>query len=152
MANAGTYTTYSFKDLTLVLNDPDGGSFLAFGQIGIGELTVEMSSERSSAQVASDGTVMGSAMPGDNGQFVIQAQQTSIIHQYLLNTYNLKKANYDQGNVANWFGMTVYALNKLDGSFHQGKGVGFTKIPNKPYAAQGQNVTWTLIALDIQNG
>lgn len=146
------YVTYSFKDLSLVINDPDGGPFTGFGQIGFGGLTVEMDSDRSNVIIAADGTALGSALPGDNGKFLFQVQQTSQLHDYLLNTYNLKKANYDVGNVVNWFGMTVFARNNLDGSTHNGKGVGFIKIPNKVYEAGAQNLSWSLVSLDLQNG
>lgn len=142
-----TVTTYSFKDLSGVITHPLIGSFTFTGQ-GIGEASVEMSTDKTVHDVAADGSVMVSYIPGENGQIALNAQQTSNLHKWLTNLYNLLKIG---GNHIYWANMAIYLRNTADGTSHRAVGCSFQKMPNKPYQAQGQRVNWVIMAADIEN-
>ncbi len=143
--------TYSFKDLTGAFTHPLAGDFAFFGQVGLGQITIVMNTEKTTHDVSADGTVMPSAISGDNGQASIEIQQTSILHKFLLDWYNLIKTAMDSNDVSTWAGASMTLRSTTDGSSHVLQGISPAKIPDKPYAAQGQKVTWILMAADIQN-
>ena len=141
-------TTYSFLDTTGSINHPLTGDYLFQGQEGIGSLNVSMTTEKTVHDVAADGSVMVSKMAGENGQVSVECQQTSQIHKYLLSTYNAVNFSRD---TSQWAAMSMMIRNISDGSSHICSGMSFQKIPDKPYQAQGQRVTWTLMAADIHS-
>jgi hypothetical protein len=145
--------TYSFKDSSGALAHPLAvPPFFSFaGNIGMGQFTITMATERTVHDLSADGTIMPSYISGDNGSVDIEVQQTSILHAYLLSLYNTLKALADAGNVASWCSGTLTLRNSVDGSNHLLQGVSFSKIPDKVYAAQGQKLVWKLQATDIQN-
>lgn len=142
---------YSFKDVTFAFAHPLVQDFVSAGQVGLGQLVVAMAAERTTHDRSSDGTIMVSYIPGDDGAIQVEVQQTSIIHQVLLNWYNIIKIAADNGDVSNWASGVVTVRSLTDGSLHILSGVSPSKIPDKPYAAQGQKITWTLMAADIQS-
>jgi hypothetical protein len=144
--------TYSFKDTSGSLTNPVLPAPIVFaGSIGVGAFTIAMHTERTVLDTAADGNVMPSYMAGDSGEFSVEAQQTSYIHQALLDLYNILKASADNGNVTNWNATTISLRNIVTGSQHLLQGVGFGKIPDKPYQAQGAKITWRLLACNIVN-
>lgn len=144
--------TYSFKDVTFAFNSPlpGVGNYVSSGQVGLGSLQVEMAAERTVHDRAADGQIMVSALAGDDGAIAIEVQQTSDIHAFLLLWFNSLKAAMDAGDVSNWASATVTIRSVTDGTEHYGRGVSPSKIPPKPYAAQGQKVTWHLMCADLQ--
>lgn len=142
---------YSFKSVSGAFSHPDVGAFSFAGQVGMGQMTVENATERTAHDVAADGTVMVSYVAGDNGSAVIEIQQTSQLHAFLLGWYNTIKTNADAGDPTNWAAATLTIRNLLDGSGHVLTGISPSKNPPKPYGAQGQKVTWTLMAADVQS-
>ena len=143
-------STYSFKDLSGAITFPGIGSFSFFGQIGLGRLLLSNLTERTAQDVAADGSVMVSYISGDNAHLELEAQQTSDLHEFLLAAFNTLKSLADAGDVANWAAGQVTFRNLVDGTMHILNGVSFSKIPDKPYAAQGQRITWTLPVADSQ--
>lgn len=143
------HTTYSFLDLAGAISHPlftSAPVYLFTGE-GTGSVTVSMMQEKTAHDMASDGVVMVSKLPGENGQINIECQQTSALHKYLLSLYNyVVTASTDK-----WAMMTIALRNIHDGSSHVAQGVSFGKVPDKPYQAAGSRVTWTLWAADIQN-
>jgi len=146
-------TTYSFKDLVGALtNTVFGVSFsLSGGNVGFGSLTIVMQTARTAHDVAADGTVMPSYIAGDNGELTIELQQTSVLHHQLLNLYNLCVAAANNDDVSGWASTALAFRTLLDGSTHIATGVSFDKVPDKPYHASGQKVTWKLMAANIIN-
>jgi hypothetical protein len=139
-------TTYSFLDLSGVIAHPLGGT-MNFTGLGTGQVTVSMAQERSAIETAADGSVMISKLAGNNGSIQIQCQQTSFVHKFLLELYNkLIIAGPDQ-----WAQAAVLLRNISDGTSHVATGVCFSKIPDKLYTRQGQMITWSLLAGDIQS-
>jgi hypothetical protein len=145
-------TTYSFKDLTGAFVHPLTGSFiLGGGNIGLGQITISMTQDRTEQDVASDGSVMVSYIPGDNGTIAIEVQQTSDLHDFLLNWFNVCKTAADLGDVGDWAAATLVVRNIIDGSTHTLSGISPGKVPDKTYAKQGGKITWTLPAAKVIN-
>ena len=146
-------TTYAFKDLTGSLtNETFGTSFLITGgNIGNGNITISMATDRSAHDVGADGTVMGSYISGNNGTVAIEVQQTSTLHHELLDLYNRCVTAAENSDVSGWMDTTISFRTMLDGSQHILSGCSFTKIPDKSYQANAQKLTWTLMAADIVN-
>jgi hypothetical protein len=149
----GVGTTYSFKDLTGVITNTAFGVtiLLSGGNVGFGELTITMSTARTAHDVAADGTVMPSYLAGDNGTVAINVQQTSGLHHQLLGLYNLCVQAANSDDVSAWASTLISFRTILDGSVHVLTGCSFEKIPDKPYHASGQRVTWNLMAANIVN-
>lgn len=144
-------TTYSFKDSSGAFTHPTAGAFPFAGQIGMNQLHVAMTTEKTTHDLAADGTVMPSFISGDNGSVAIEVQQTSLLHQFLLAWYNLIKTAADNGDVSQWATAAIVIRNSVDGSMHVCTGVSPSKIPDKVYAAQGQKLTWTLMCASVQS-
>jgi hypothetical protein len=141
-------TTYSFLDLTGSINHPLVGNYLFRGQDGIGSVAVKMTTPKTIHTRAADGSIMVTKAAGENGQVTIVCQQTSIIHEWLLNVYNLLNFYPD---TSKWALMSMMLRNVVDGSSHIASGMSFLKIPDKTYGADGATVTWDILAADIQN-
>lgn len=146
-------TTYSFRDLTGGLVNPLLAANIPIvgGNIGNGALTVRMATERTTHMVGADGVVMPTYRAGDNGDVTIEMQQTSSLHHALLALFNALKTQADGGDISNWASTVISLRTILDGSGHLCSGVSFQKVPDKPYAADGQNVTWVLMCASIIN-
>jgi hypothetical protein len=141
------FTVYSFLDLSLAIVDPDVGSYSpTAGELGFGQLTIEMITDRITHRIAADGLVMIGYKPGSNANVDITVQQTSPFHNWLLNWANTKFGNADSRNVFTLAGMQFTARNILDGTQHVCMGVTPTKIPPKAYGAEPADITWRLIA------
>lgn len=140
------YKTYSFQDVIAAFACPSVGAASSTGA-GIGSIALDMATEKTTHQVAADGTVLISKVLGDNGTVAVAMQQTSQLHKYLLNWYNyINSANAD---IQAWASMviTISSANLGDNSICTG--VSPQKLPGRPYQAQGQSVTWTLMAAEI---
>lgn len=146
-------TTYSFKDLAGVLSNPVLGSpvQLAGGNIGIGQISIRMLTQRTEHNVAADGAVMPSYVAGKNAEVVIEVQQTSELHHVLLGLYNLAETLAESSDLAAWANSAITFRTLLDGALHIFRGVSFQKIGDKAYQQHGQNVTWTLMAAEATN-
>jgi Bacteriophage KPP10, Structural protein ORF10 len=144
-------TVYSFKDLSGSFFHPAVGSFiLNGGNIGFGQVTVAMTTEKTAHDVAADGSIMVSFISGDNGSVDIEVQQTSQLHNFLLSWYNAIKTAADAGDVTLWAAGSMLLRNIVDRTSHTLTGISPSKIPDKVYAAQGGKVTWKLMAADAQ--
>ena len=141
------FTTYSFTDLSGVIAHQLVGSYIFTGQVGAGSVGVSMATEKTAHDVAADGSVMVSKIPGNNGQVTIEAQQTSDLHKWLLAAFNIIL----NADTSDWAAMAITLRNVSDGTSHICNGVSFQKMPDKGYQAQGQRVTWVMMAADIQS-
>jgi len=145
-------TTYSFKDLTGAFVHPLVGSFiLAGGNVGLGQITIANATDRTVHDTAADGSVMVSYIAGDSGSVSIEVQQTSDLHAFLLAWFNIVKTAADAGDVGPWAAGLLTLRNLDDGSVHTLSGVSPSKVPDKVYQAQGQKVTWNLMAALVTN-
>ena len=145
--------TYSGKDVNFSISGPLSGTIQGGGvtELGMAQLMVRMGVTQSVLQVAMDGAVVPSVVPGDQGEIEIQVWQTSTLQQALTAWHNQATAARDAGNVTNWFGQTVIIQSILDGSSHVATGVALQKFPDKTYAEQAGRVTWVLTCCNIAN-
>lgn len=145
--------TYSFKSLVGVLKNSIVGVVvpLTGGNIGLGGITIRMTTARTVQDVAADGTVMPSYLAGANGEIDIEVQETSILHKALLTLYNTLVLQADGADILGWAATSISFALLIDGSVHTLTGVSFEKIPDKPYQAAGQKMTWKLLAANIVN-
>lgn len=148
-----TGNTYAFKDLTGVLTNPVLAAPLQIvgGNIGQGQLTIRMLTQRTEHETGADGVVMPSYVAGDSAEVTIEVQQTSNLHHALLSLYNMLQSLADGGDVTNWAATTISLRTILDGSGHLLHGVSFQKVPDKAYAPKGQNIVWVLMAASAHN-
>ncbi|HBC94296.1 MAG TPA: DUF3277 domain-containing protein [Pelotomaculum sp.] len=139
------YTTYSFADVSVVIKHPSVGRITANGE-GLGNISISMATDRTAHDVAADGTVMVSKIRGRNGTVSIATQQSSSLNRWLKKWYNyLETADADE-----WADATITIRSNVMDDHHTITGVSPQKQPDRPYQAQGQQVTWTLMAADIQ--
>ncbi|WP_021168767.1 hypothetical protein SOV_04770 [Sporomusa ovata DSM 2662] len=139
--------TYSFLDLTGVISHPSLGSFTLTGK-GVGEITISMANDKTSHEIGIDGAILATQVPGNNGTLILSIQQTSALNNWLL-----KWANYLQNEQTprnEWLMTTILIKSKSLKIEHKIAGVSPQKIPDSQYQAQGQRVTWVLMAADIQ--
>ncbi len=145
--------TYSFKSLTGVLTNPVYAVTIPLtgGNIGLGSIVIRMNTTRTVHDVAADGTVMPSYVAGANGEVDINIQQTSALHSQLLALYNQAVLSADNEDVSGWAATSISFRVLTDGTQHTLTGVSFDKIPDKPYEANGQKITWKMMAANVTN-
>jgi hypothetical protein len=137
--------TYSFLDCVLNLVFP-GGGYVLTGK-GLGDVTVSMAQERSAIEAAADGSIMISKIAGNHGSLVINIQQTSDAHKFLLAMYNALII----GPPSAWAQGAGVMRCVSDSTSHTFTGVCFQKLGDKGYEKQGKMVQWTLLCGDIQS-
>jgi len=137
-------TTYSFGDVALVISHPAVGQYVAHG-VGLGTITITMSTERTAHDVSADGSIMVSKIEGNNGSMAIQIQQTSEFNKWLLNLYNylLTAPSSEWAQISS----TVRSPNM--GDLVIASDVSFQQRAELSYQAQGQQRTWNMMAADI---
>ena len=141
---------YSFKDLMVVFFHPLLGEFQMVGEIGFNQLTISYDTERTSHEVAADGSVQITYRAGNNGRATIETQQASALNEFLVAWANSCFVNGNLQNITNFAKATIFARSLLNGTTHLLQGISPLKIPDRQYAANGGNVTWTLMAGDIE--
>ncbi|EKQ56268.1 MULTISPECIES: phage protein [unclassified Clostridium] len=141
-----SYTTYSFSDVTGSFSHPNVGSKSTTGA-GLGSITTSQSTTKTAHEVSADGRVMISKIAGENGTVAITMQQTSELHQWFLSWYNY--INGSSASTDDWAAMSLTIKNNNLGEITTCTGVSPEKLADRPYQAQGQNVTWNLMAAEI---
>lgn len=143
MANYSS-TTYSFGDVDCTFMHPGVGVHQVNGE-GLGSITVSMAQDKTQHDIAADGTVMVSKIAGENGTISLEIQQTSSFHKWLLGWYNF--INLTGGTA--WAAASVIIRDKVNGTTITAIDVSPQKRPDKSYQAQGQRVTWSMMAGNI---
>jgi len=144
--------TYGFAGVSFAFFHPLTGPYVFTGKQGNGAFSIAMAGEKSTHDVAADGGVMVSMVMGDNGALTVEAQQTSDFHAFLVQWYNLIKTAAELGDLTDWATASISIKSLVDGAWHSLTGVSPAKLADKGYAAQGQKVSWTLLAADVQTG
>lgn len=138
------YNTYSFEDVTSSFQHPGVGAASSTGA-GLGTISIAMANDKTSHEVAADGTVMISKIAGKNGTVAITMQQTSELHKYLLRWYNY----VDTAKSSEFAKMAITIKSNNLGDITTCTGVSPQKLADRPYQAQGQQITWNLMAAEI---
>ena len=138
-------TTYSFSDVSVIIAHPSVGQHIANGE-GIGNINLSMTTDRSAHDIAADGSIMVSKVRARNGMVALTVQQTSELNKWLLKWYN----HLEAATTSQWAETTVTVKSPVMKDLITATGVSPQKLPDRPYQAQGQLVTWSLMAADIQ--
>lgn len=145
MSNKPSTSTYSFDDVEIVFAHPGIGQYIINGK-GVGSITVSMQTEKTTHDVAADGSIMASKIAGNNAAIDIEVQQTSEFHKWLTNYYNFVLL----ASASQWTGASIIIKDNVGGSLITALGVSPVKKADKPYQAQGQRVTWPFLSTDCQ--
>jgi len=138
-------TTYSFTDTTVTFSHPAWGNLVANGS-GLGNIAITMTTDRTAHDVSADGSVMVSKIAGRNGTIAVNVQQTSLVAKRLTALFNyLVAAPAEQ-----WAQLSITINNSLAPDAITATGVAPQKQADKQFQAAGQQVTWNLMAADIQ--
>lgn len=138
------YNTYSFEDVTCSFEHPGVGAASSTGA-GIGSISIAMANDKTAHDVAADGVVMISKIAGKNGTVAVTVQQTSQLQKYFMKWYNY----VDTAPASEWAGMTITIKSNNLGDSSVCVGVSPQKLADRPYQAQGQQVTWNLMCAEI---
>jgi hypothetical protein len=138
--------SYSFGDVYGAIGF-SGVPLVVINGMGIGEITVEPANDNTMQEVAADGIVLTSKIKADNGTITITCFQTSPLHSALKKAHALLKAM----NASAWNSGTI-TISSPSGLLDlvNATGVSFNRPATHPYQKQGQYVTWTFMAADIQ--
>jgi len=137
-------TIYSFQDVNVAISQPNVGFINANGT-GLDSVVIDYATDRSVQDVAADGSVITSKIIARNGTIILDIQQTSDLNAWLLRWFNY----IDFADPSQWANTSI---NVRANSLNQTTaltGVSPTKPGQRPYKAQGQKVTWTLMAQQI---
>lgn len=138
-------TTYSFTDINATISHPSYGSYSIQGE-GIGDLTITKTTDRSAHDVAADGSIMVSKIAGNNGQAVVNAQQTSSLHKFLQGLFNYLWS----ADTSEWAKISMTVVAPKMGKTYYCNGGSFVKEADEPFQSQGQRIAWTLLFADVQ--
>lgn len=139
------FRTYSFQDTDVSITHPDVGSMSASGE-GIGSVAINMANDKTVHDTAADGSVMVSKIKTRSGTLALAVQQSSGIHTFLVRWINY----LETAPASVWADTVVTVRSKSTGETITAKGVSPQKSADKSYQAQGQTITWNLMAADIQ--
>ena len=142
----GTLTTYSFSDVVGSIHCGLMEDYIFTGK-GVGSITISKSTERTVHEIAADGSVMVSKVPGNNGTVIIEVQQSSPLNEWLYAWFQ-KLWN---SPTSKWASTTILIRNGHLRRTHVCVGVSPSKESNSTYQAQGNRVTWNLMCADIVN-
>lgn len=138
-------SVYSFTDCTLTLRHPALGVLTVTGQ-GLGSIVVSMRNDRTSMDTASDGRVMISKIKDRSATATLQLQQDSEANQTLLKWYNY----LETAPTIEWAQITGMLLSPTTHEQIVMKEMAFQKLPDRNYAAQGQQNSYSIMIADCQ--
>lgn len=129
----------------MTFTHPSYGQHVATGE-GLGSITTSMTADRAVHDVAADGSIMTSKIRARNGSHAIVIQQTSPLDQWLTKLFNY----LETAATSEWASLSVTQRAPGLGNLITSTGVTIVKQPDRPFQAQGQQITWNLIAADVQ--
>jgi fumarylacetoacetate (FAA) hydrolase family protein len=138
------HSTYAFEDLHVTITHAAIGQ-LSLQGTGIGTITFTMTNDVSAHDLAADGSVMTSKMKAANGTIAIAVQQTSDAHAWFTRLYNHLMPAYS----SEFAQISLMATAPNMQVTHTAENMAIQKRPDKPYQQQGQQVTWTFLAADL---
>ena len=131
---------YSFEDTVVTISHPSVGVYSAYGT-GIGDLSVNLSENVTTHEVAADQSVIVSKHVKRNGTVNFNISQVSDF-----NTWLKKFVAYIEEADA-----TISISNKTTGDNYYCTGVSHQKIADNSLQSQAQNRSWTMMCAHITN-
>lgn len=140
--------TYSFTDVTLVINGP-GGSVSAGAaatpvnigtDAGVSEegVTIEMLEDKNTMQIGADGFGQHSLHAGNASRWRVRLLKTSPTNALLSTMYA-----YQRQSSAYWGQNSLSLRNAISGDEIVGMGGAFNRIPSVNFAKEGGTMEWT---------
>lgn len=137
---------YSFEDTVVTISHPSVGVYSAYGT-GIGDLSVNMSENVTTHEVAADQSVIVSKHVKRNGIVNFNISQVSDF-----NTWLKKFVAYIEEADASEFALaTISISNKTTGDNYYCTGVSHQKIADNGLQSQAQNRNWAMMCAHITN-
>lgn len=136
--------TYSFSDVNLTLSHPSLGQISTNG-MGLGTIQVSMRTDRTSVEVASDGTPVVSKIKDRTGTLAVTAQQTSDLNNNLRKWYNY----LESAATSEWSLIKAVITSKQTGDQDIMNGGSIVKLPDKSFEQTAGNITWNFLFADV---
>nr|DAP50298.1 MAG TPA: Protein of unknown function (DUF3277) [Caudoviricetes sp.] len=137
---------YSFEDTVVTISHPALGVYSAYGT-GIGTLSVAMSENVTTHEVAADQSVIVSKHVKRNGVVTFDISQVSDFNAWLK-----KFTSYIEEADASEFALaTISISNKTTGDNYYCTGVSHQKIADNNFQSQAQNRSWAMMCAHITN-
>ena len=140
---------YSFSAIQLSLSHPIAGTFVSNGAQANGGITIAPLVDHTTQEVTPDGATITSYHPGKNCTLTIQTQQIADLDEFLIGWHNGCATAADAGDLSNYATMTALVVDTNSGKTHTMQGIAPSKIPDTPYGAQAQMVSWILKASSL---
>lgn len=135
---------YSFSDTILTLSHPSLGQLSTNG-MGMGEISVQMRTDRSQIDVAADGTPVVSKIKDQTGTMTLSVQQISDLHTSLKRWFNY----LENAEASEWSLIKAVLTSKQTGEQDIMTGGSITKHPDKTFASTAGNITWSFLFANI---
>lgn len=132
--------TYAFSEVTLTLSHPSLGTISTNG-MGLGQVTVNMRSDRSSVTVAQDGTVVTNKIKDESGQLTLQILQNSSAHRTLKQWWTYLV----QAPASEWADIKAVITSKSTGEQSICNSGAMVKLPDDQYGNEAQLIDWTFL-------
>lgn len=137
---------YSFEDTVVTISHPSVGVFSAYGT-GIGDLSVSLSENVTTHEVAADQAVIVSKHVKRNGTVSFNISQVSEFNDWLKKfTAYIEEADASEFALA-----TISISNKTTGDNYFCSGVSHQKIADNQLQSQAQNRSWVMMCAHITN-
>jgi hypothetical protein len=135
---------YSYKAIQLSFSHPVVGSFLLNGEQAAGGITIAPLIDPTVQEVTPDGATINNYIPGKNATLTIQVQQVSEWNDFLVAWKNYCVTMADASDLSNYATASALVVDSNSGRTHTMQGIAPSKIPDTPYGAQSQMVSWVL--------
>ena len=139
--NPMSYNTYSFSEISYVLQHPSLGQIQLVGE-AIGTIAFARAQDSSAHLVAHDGSVMTSKIVTRHGTMSFTVHQDSVLHRWLQNAYNYLMNAYADPDWAEFSGRCESNTTHEVTTFSNASIQKFTDVN---YQQQGQDVTWNFL-------
>lgn len=135
---------YSYKAIQLSFSHPIVGSFILNGEQAAGGITIAPQIDPTVQEVTPDGSTITNFIPGDNALLTVQVQQVSEWNDFLIAWKNYCVTAAKAGDLSNYATANALVVDTYSGRSHTMQGIAPSKIPDTPYGAQSQMVSWVL--------
>lgn len=136
---------YSFQEVSLTLSHVNIGRLYITGA-GAGVVRVGMSTDRTTKDVASDGTVVLNKIKDRSGTLSLTVFNTSDFHLELKKWYN----RLEMADTSEWGKISATLTNLSTNETTKCTGVAFVRLPDIEYDTNAKQAEWNFIVADIQ--
>jgi hypothetical protein len=135
---------YSYKSIQLSFSHLIAGTFVLNGEQAAGGITITPLIDHTAQEVTPDGATINNFIPGNNATLTVQVQQVSEWNDFLVGWHNDCVMAAEAGDMSNYATASALVIDTNSGRTHTMQGIAPSKIPDTPYGAQSQMVSWVL--------